>query len=578
MTKLHPIQGKSFGNNVSVILSDTKVSRHQRLLFFIPLLVIAFGAMTTLYLSTSAGLGFGNDSVAYVGAARNIMEGNGYARTSGGGEIKPLTHYPPLFSLTLAVGSALIHYDPIRVARALIIFLWGLSVFLGGWLTWRMSRSMVAGLIFAFFLATNGRLLFIYAVIMSEPLYIVLTFAAFLILFRYLNQKNEPQSTQKDTKEKLLRVPFVFLRDLRGSSFFLTLAGILSGLAYLTRYSGLALLATMIAVILWIEPGWKTKLRSTLIYLVGAIPLMLAWTLRNALQGLSATNRVLSYHPIPADKLDYGVRQVWDWMIPGWFGALTADWPLLSILHASRDWPGTPYLIVGLVAAALLVWLAFAAKRLWNSATQNPSLAVFFTSTLYLFVYLAAIIFSMFFFDASTPFHDRILAPIYISLLAAFILLGLRLWRTGKWPLRVLIVILALSAASVSVADAGRTVERLQADPLGFASARWRNSKVIAAINALPPDTLLYSNSPTAIYILTGRPAYIMPTPIDPVDNQPRGNFDEDLAELRADLAAGKTALIIFRPGQENPDLLAKLTNGIPLFFKAGDGQIFGTP
>jgi hypothetical protein len=62
------------------------------------------------------------------------------------------------------------------------------------------------------------------------------------------------------------------------------------------------------------------------------------------------------------------------------------------------------------------------------------------------------------------------------------------------------------------------------------------------------------------------------------VDNQPRGNFDEDLAQLRTDLIAGKTVLVIFQPDLENPTLLAQLTDGIPLFFKAGDGQIFGKP
>jgi len=524
--------------------------RTQHILFFVFLAIIAIAAMATLYVSTTAGLGFGNDSVAYVGAARNILDGNGYARTSGGGEIKPLTHYPPLFSLVLAAGSALIHYDPIRVARGLIIFLWGLSAFLGGWLVWRMSRSTIAGLVFAFLFAANGPLLFVYAVIMSEPLYLALTFLAFLLLFTYLQKQN---------------------------GRWLLAAGAVSGLTFLTRYSGLALLATFAAVLLFVEPGWKNKLRATLIYLAGAAPFLLAWTLRNTLEGLSITNRTLSYHPIPAEKIDYGVREVWNWLIPGWFGGVTSDWPVLSILRASRDWPGTPYLMVGLVAAALLVWLALTARRLWGNKS-NASLILFFTSTLYLFVYLAAILFSMFFFDASTPFRDRILAPIYISLLTAFVLFGLWLFRTNKWPLKVLVVILALSVASVSVADAGRAVTRLQADPLGFASARWRNSKLIAAINALPPDTILYSNSPTAIYILTNRPAYIMPTPIDPVDNQSRGSFEEDVAQMRADLLAGKVALVVFQPSLENQAALARLTDGIPLFFKAGDGQIFGIP
>lgn len=528
--------------------------------------------MTTLYISTPAGLGFGNDSVAYVGAARNILDGNGYARTSGGGEIKPITHYPPLFSLTLAAGSALVHYDPIRVARALIIFLWGLSAFLGGWLVWRMSRSMIAGLIFAFLFAANGPLLFVYALIMSEPLYIALTFVAFLLLFAYF--QNIPLFSRQRTSP----ASGITQSENGGAGGALLAAGAISGLAYLTRYSGLALLATISLALLIVESGWKAKLRATLIYLGGAFPFMLAWTLRNTLRGLSVTNRVWSYHPIPVEKIDYGVRQVWDWLIPGWFGGFTSDWPVLSILRDSRDWPATPYVAVGIVALALLIWLVVTARRLWNSAAQDAPLAAFFTSTLYLFVYLAAILFSMLFFDASTPFQDRILAPIYISLLTAFVMLGAWLFRTKQRPLRAIVIILALAVASVSIADASRVVTRLQSDPLGFASARWRNSKLIAAINALPPDTLLYSNSPTAIYILTNRPAYIMPTPIDPADNQPRGSFDEDVAQLRADLAAGKTVLVVFQPELENPALLAQLTDGIPLYFKAGDGQIFGRP
>ena len=555
--------------------------RNQHILFFALLIVIAFGAMTTLYVSTTAGLGFGNDSVAYVGAARNILDGNGYARTSGGGEIKPITHYPPLFSLVLAAGSALIHYDPLRIARGLIIILWGLSVFLGGWFVWRISRSMIVGLLFAFFFAANGSLLFVYAVIMSEPLYIVLTFAAFLLLFAYLH--SSPQS-HEDTKKPLGSLKNFVPSWLCGSSFCLFFVGIASGLAYLTRYSGLAIIATIVPVLLLTQPNWKARFRAVLMYLAGALPFLAAWTLSNSLRGLSATNRVLSYHPIPPEKIDAGFRAVWEWLIPGWFGGFTSDWLVLSILRASRDWPATPYLVVGTIAAALLIWLTFTAHRLrvpalsgWKNP-HNPALALFFTSTLYLFVYLAAIVFSLFFFDASTPFHDRILAPIYISLLTAFAIFGADLWRKAKSPLRILLVILMLCAASVSVANEARAVNRLQSDPLGFASARWRNSKLIAAINALPPDTLLYSNSPTAIYILTDRPAYIMPTPIDPVDNQPRISFNDDLTQLRADLLAGKTALVIFQPDLENPTLLAQLTEGIPLYFKAGDGQIFGKP
>jgi len=536
--------------------------RQQHILFFTLLIVIALGAMATLYFSTTAGLGFGNDSVAYVGAARNLLMGNGYARTSGGGEIKPITHYPPLFSLVLAAGSALVRYDPVRVARVLIIFLWGLSAFLGGLLAWRMSRSRLTGLVFALLFAANGPLLFVYAVIMSEPLYIALTFGAFLLLFVYFNAVSHPVPGSSPNR----------------SLVWLVAAGDLSGLAYLTRYSGLALLATIAAVLLLVEPNWKQKARALLVYVAGALPFMLAWTLRNTLRGLSVANREFVYHPIPFEKIDYGFRQVWDWLIPGWFGGFTSDWPLFSILRLSRAWPGTPYLAVGIVALALLAWLVYAARRLWNNSAKNAPLAAFFAFTLYLFVYLAAIVFSLFFFDASTPFQDRILAPVYISLLAAFVMLLSWLWQTRQWLWRAGVAFLLLAVLSVSVADAVNTVNRLQSDPLGYASARWRTSKTIAAINALPPDTVIYSNTPTGIYILTGRPAYIMPTPLDPVDNLARGSFGDDLSQMRSDLQAGKAVLVIFQPDQVNPALFAQLTGGIPLYFKAGDGQIFGKP
>ena len=47
---------------------------------------------------------------------------------------------------------------------------------------------------------------------------------------------------------------------------------------------------------------------------------------------------------------------------------------------------------------------------------------------------------------------------------------------------------------------------------------------------------------------------------------------------MRTDLTAGKTVLVIFQPELENQTLLTQLTDGIPLYFKAGDGQIFGKP
>ena len=63
---------------------------------------------------------------------------------------------------------------------------------------------------------------------------------------------------------------------------------------------------------------------------------------------------------------------------------------------------------------------------------------------------------------------------------------------------------------------------------------------------------------------------------------EPRGyvylSFDDDVAQIRADLTAGKVVLVVFQPESENHTVLSQQTAGIPLFFKAGDGQIFGKP
>jgi len=47
---------------------------------------------------------------------------------------------------------------------------------------------------------------------------------------------------------------------------------------------------------------------------------------------------------------------------------------------------------------------------------------------------------------------------------------------------------------------------------------------------------------------------------------------------MRADLLAGKTVLVIFQADRVKPAVVAVLTDGIPLYFSAGDGQIYGTP
>lgn len=87
---------------IKIITSMSKfISRFRSEILLILLILVGMLAAWTLKIATPYGLGLRNDSVQYIFGARNLLAGNGYMRTSGGGELKPITTVPPLFLLSL---------------------------------------------------------------------------------------------------------------------------------------------------------------------------------------------------------------------------------------------------------------------------------------------------------------------------------------------------------------------------------------------------------------------------------------------------------------------------------------------
>lgn len=61
-----------------------------------------------LLYSTPGGIGLHPDSVVYIGVARNLLRGDGITFFDDAGDIAAVTHYPPLFPMTIAaVGCSL---------------------------------------------------------------------------------------------------------------------------------------------------------------------------------------------------------------------------------------------------------------------------------------------------------------------------------------------------------------------------------------------------------------------------------------------------------------------------------------
>ena len=454
----------------------------SQFLFIIALGLIAVGAMSVLLYSTPEGLGLSDDSIAYIAGARSILAGNGYCEAwlaSNG----PVTHFPPGFSFLLAL-TGLSGLDPLRGARFLNSMLFGANAFLLGILGWRMTRSQIAGVVLALLLAVNASLFNAHAVAMSEPLYIFFSLAAFLVFSEYFKAEK---------------------------NIWLIATGILTAFAYLTRYAGLALLATFLVALILPHDIWKKRLTSAAIFLASFIPFTLAWSLRNKLVADNATNRTLVWHPLTAENIETAIYNFSEFFIPveTWRRALIKVPNFFAVL-------------LSVIALALLVWVVYKGlKKFFYPETDRPEI-LSFTNGLYIFGYLASIISSMMLFDASTRFKLRILSPVYVALLTLFVLVGFWLWQKRAIFWRGLVIIATFLILSLSIYDTASVVAKLHKSGQGYASFQWYDSQAMDFLSQLPDGTRIYTNQPGPVYLYTNRPSYVLPDLVDAVTGLPR--------------------------------------------------------
>jgi hypothetical protein len=376
---------------------------------------------------------------------------------------------------------------------------------------------------------------------MSEPLYIFLTLAAFLSFSQYGAQQ-------------------LAVGSLRTLKNWLILTAILTAFAYLTRYAGLALLATFLVSLFILHDTWRKRLTSAGIFLAGFIPFALGWAIRNRLLAETATNRVLLYHPITQENIQTGISNFAAFLLP------VDEWRRVLIKI-----PNLFTAIIFVIILILLVWVTFKGlKKFFRPSTETPEV-LSFVSALYIFGYLASILSSMTLFDASTKFQLRILAPIYVSLLILLVYFGHWLWQKQK----VLTAILAIIILGVSVYSFSGTLTQLRKGGQGYASFRWFDSEAMDFLSQLPEGTRIYSNQAGPVYLYTGRPGYVLPDLVDPVTDLPREGYEEGVAALQADVLSGDAVLALFKFGSQDEDVQSvylNLADGLHLAFdKQGD-------
>ena len=518
-------------------------ARISRFKFPILLAMLALCAMVILAISTPVGAGLANDSAAYIAGARSILQGKGYSDIWLDSTLEPITHYPPLLSLSLAA-FGLVGIDPQRGARLLEILLFGANTALLGWIGWRMTRSQAFSLWLAALFLLNTALLRVHVFAMSEGLYLAWSLAAFVCFDFYSAGRQKP--------------------------VWLAAAGLATGFAFLTRYSALALLPTFILVLFLFLKTWHVRLAATAFYLLGALPLMAAWLVRNMLAAGNATNRTFEYHPITSENIQPGFYNFSQFLMP------VESWRQAFAKAGLWEW------ITAAFGLALLLWLAARAWRMLSQPREESSRSLSLTTGVYAFGYLGAVLFSMSFFDASTKFQPRILAPLYVCFLVLLVGLGAWMWQKRQRALQSVVVLLVAASLAFSAYDSSQTVTEFKAAGQGYASWKWHDSQVMASLRALPAGTAIYTNSPPAVYLVTGRPSRVLPTPIDPVDNHARGDYEQNVSRMRADLLSGKAVLALFDSSNLEDALgtqnVEAQTTGLAILLKAQGYIIYVKP
>lgn len=512
-----------------------------RLASFLILLGLAVLGTLLVLRATPEGLGLSDDSIAYIAGARSMLAGEGY-REAWLASNQPVTHFPPGFSSVLAF-LGLFGLDPLRGTRFLNALLFGLNAGLLGILAWRMSSSLIAGLVLSALFVASGEMLQVHTVAMSEPLFIFLSLLSFWMFDLYFERHHHP--------------------------LWLILCGTFVGAAYLTRYSGLALLGTFVVALLILHKNPRRRLVRAGWFLAAALPWILGWAVRNWLVAENATNRILAWHPVTAENIRIGLRVFSEFLIP------VEAWRREIFKQA-----GIIETLVVVILGAVLVWVLHKAWRLVSQPapapgaerTGNETMEVIpFTTALYLFAYLASILASMTVFDAATKFRLRILVPVFVSLLILLVYLGVWLWSRR----RELVIALAVILLGFSIQKQNITMENWAKSGLGYASFKWYDSQAMAFLRELPAGTRIYTNEAPAVYLYTGRGNYVLPDRIDSATAQARAGFEDGVERMQQDILDGGAVLALFDAGNVSAGDAAILSEGLHLAHKSAGDSIY---
>ncbi len=498
-----------------IVATSSKQQFKQRISIYLPLIALALLGIGFVSYYSRYGAGLDGDATRYIIGAMNILAGNGYSYISGGGEIVPITTFPPFFPLVLA-GLGATGMDLFVVARMLNTILFGVAIFLSGYLVYRYTQSLWTTVIASTLIAVSPTLVELFGWSMSEALFTVLMLITILGFLFYLEQEKP---------------------------WMLIMTGILTGLACVTRYVGLGLVAGIALSVLFLSRlDWKQRLlRMSALSILGVAPLA-AWIWRNSRQAGTLVNRAVIFHPMRGEVARQYLEEMASWLIP-----------------MQLDLPRIRYriLLAGVVLVIGIILFYYPKLKQQSSGNgNNPNAYSKIPVVLFLIIisYFVVLILNSTFLDAwSGPGNpSRYLAPVFILVVILVTsLVSLQLSNRGRFSrsrIGAIVFLMFLIALTGS-----QTVEIIS-DPtmhLGYVTAKMYWTDEIQALQQIDTSQTIVSSNIELTYILSGRSSYMMPVSFNPNNLQANEIFSAQI-ELTRERLANNGVLVIYGYGELN--------------------------
>jgi 4-amino-4-deoxy-L-arabinose transferase-like glycosyltransferase len=398
------------------------------------------------------------------------------------------------------------------------------------------------GIVVALATALSTTLLIVHSMVWSEPLFIALRLGAMLLLSDALDSFQSERGTDR--------------------IWSLSLAGILIGIAAITRYAGVAFIGAAASLILIQKrQALRERLVRAIVFVaISAIPLM-CWVTYNRGRGTTGTNRELAYHPVPGRELAEVAKPMGHWFVP------VLDWrpfqfvalllclvPLLAVTLTVVRF-GTRTRLNDSRATALSAHDELASRPSASLATICSVLPVW---------YIAFLLVSKTFVDRAIDLDDRLLSPILppiIALIASSVALLFRdppVRSRARWNVIRTTVIVSVGLYFVSQAmGSTRYLRRTHELGVGVEVTARSAPALLQLSRELPTGARIYSNAPYVIFGITGRMVRGLPPRRSSTSLRPNPRFETEVGEMGGG-DGGHTYVLYFGAGDDGELVTAR--------------------